>query len=162
MSVITVALTLFFIMDPVGNIPFVINEMRGVEKERRNFVIFRELCIALFLLFFFLFFGQLLLKHLGISYPTITIAGGIILFLIAIKMIFPPSKADGFAEGHDGEPFIVPLAVPLMVGPSAMSFVMIIANQDPTRMMEWSGAILAAWLANVVILMFSFKSKVLF
>ncbi|MFA6583677.1 MAG: MarC family protein [Elusimicrobiaceae bacterium] len=157
MSAITAALTLFFIMDPLGNVPLFVSVLAKSSPERRRIIIIRELCIALGVLLFFLFFGQMLLNYLNIQQPTLTIAGGIILFLIAIKMIFPPAKADGFAEPLEGEPLIVPLAVPLVAGPSSMSFVMIIASQHPDRVVTWVGAIAIAWLVNAAILMNSFR-----
>ncbi len=161
MTFLTAAFTLFFIMDPLGNVPLFVSAMENVPEERRRFVIMRELWIALGLLIFFYLFGHMFLNLLAIQQSTLTIAGGIILFLIALKMIFPPAREDGFAENPGGEPFIVPLAVPLVVGPSSMSFVMIIANQNPQKFLQCLAAITLAWLANVLILRQSFRLNTL-
>lgn len=161
MSVITATLTLFFIMDPLGNVPLFVSAMDKVPAERRGAVIMRELWIALGLLLFFFLFGRMFLNFMSIQQGTLTIAGGMILFLIALKMIFPPAREDGFAENPGGEPFIVPLAVPLVVGPSSMSFVMIIANQNERQFLPCLIAIALAWTANVLILRQSFRLNTL-
>ncbi|MDD4005321.1 MAG: MarC family protein [Elusimicrobiaceae bacterium] len=161
MSFLNPALTLFFIMDPLGNVPLFVAALEKVPPERRKRVIMRELWIALGMLLFFFLFGHMFLTLMSIKQGTLTIAGGMILFLIALKMIFPPAREDGFAENPGGEPFIVPLAVPLVVGPSSMSFVMIIANQNPQQFTSSLAAIAIAWAANVLILRQAFRINTL-
>ena len=112
MTVFSAALLLFLVMDPFGNIPFFIVTLKNIDTRRHKRIIVRELLIALCVLVGFLFAGQYLLRLLQISEPSLTIAGGIILFLIAIKMIFPAAGRADFEENISGEPFIVPLAIP--------------------------------------------------
>ena len=154
MTVFSAALLLFLVMDPFGNIPLFISALKPVEESRRTRVILRELLIALAVLVTFLFAGQHLLRALGISGPALTVAGGTVLFLIAVKMIFPPAKGGG-SEHVSGEPFIVPLAVPYVAGPSAMASLLLIMNREPSRSMEWLLAVVAAWLVTGLILSLS-------
>ena len=133
MDIVTAALTLFFVMDPIGNIPFFLSALEGVAPDRRRIVMLRELTIALVALLVFLFAGQRLLHVLEISEPSLTIAGAIILFLIALKMTFP--GGGGLVEDNlDGEPFVVPLAIPFIAGPSALATVLLIMNLTGTRL----------------------------
>jgi len=111
---------LFLIMDPLGNLPIFISVLKGIEPTRRTRVVVRELIIALVILFIFLHSGQALLDFLQIQQETVSIAGGIILFIIALRMIFP--RQGGIMDLAPGEePVIVPLAVPMIAGPSTMA-----------------------------------------
>ncbi len=153
-DILSAATLLFLIMDPLGNLPIYMSVLKTIDAKRKTYVIFRELCIALFILFVFLFSGQGLLEFLQIEQETVSIAGGIILFLIAIKMIFPkPGGVMNFPEGE--EPLIVPLAVPMIAGPSTMAALILLANQEPDRMLDWSLALLLAWGASALILLMS-------
>jgi MarC family membrane protein len=154
MSIIKAAILLFLVMDPIGNIPFFLSALKSVDQKRRRKVIIRELCIALGILVFFLFLGEYVLALLQIEEPSLSIAGGIILFLIAIKMIFPSSK-DAHDSGCQGEPFIVPLAVPLVAGPSALATVLLLSTRETSHIPGWLVALTAAWIASAVILLFS-------
>ena len=138
-------LMIFLVMDPFGNIPFFVGTLRHVDPSRHRKIIVRELLIALMTLMLFMFAGKYILQMLHISEPSLTLAGGLILLLISIKMIFPGSQADG-RETIEGEPFIVPLAIPYVAGPSAMATVMLIFNREPGRWMEWLLALVVAWL----------------
>lgn len=153
LDVLSAATLLFLIMDPLGNLPIYMSVLKSIDPKRRVWVIFRELTIALVILFVFLFSGQGLLEFLQIEQETVSIAGGIILFLIAIKMIFPkPGGIMNLPEGE--EPLIVPLAVPMIAGPSTMAALILLANQQPDKMMHWSAALLLAWaVASVILLM---------
>lgn len=150
MTIVSASVLLFLVMDPFGNIPFFLSALKHVDPARQPRVVVRELLIALFTLVVFLFAGQYLLKALNISAPALTVAGGIILFLIAIKMIFPPPGPTG--EQLEGEPFIVPLAIPYVAGPSALSSVLFIMNQEPERWPEWLAALFIAWLLTCAII----------
>ncbi|MEM7203033.1 MAG: MarC family protein [Planctomycetota bacterium] len=150
MTLFSAAVLLFLVLDPFGNIPFFLAALQGVDPSRRLRIVARELLIALAALVGFLFAGQYVLELLGIEPPALTVAGGIILFLIAIKMIFPGSRSSA-EEAIDGEPFIVPLAIPYVAGPSALASVMLIMNREPERWVEWLVATCAAWLATAVI-----------
>ncbi len=154
MSVVSAAILLFLVMDPFGNIPVFLCVLRTVPAERRRPVILRELLIALLVLIVFFVAGPGLLKLLHISEPALRIGGGIILFLIAIKMIFS-SAADIIKGLPQGEPLIVPLAVPCLAGPSAVATLLLMVAQEPARWPAWLLALFAAWLANGVILMMS-------
>ena len=151
MSFLSAALLLFLVMDPFGNIPFFLTALKDVPQSRRRRVMFRELSIALLALTLFLFAGQYVLRLLHISEPSLTLAGGIILFLISLKMVFPPDNPAS-EKPLGGEPFIVPLAIPYLAGPSALSSVLFIMSRDPGRWPVWLAAIVAAWMLAAVIL----------
>jgi multiple antibiotic resistance protein len=157
MSIYSATLLLFLVMDPLGNIPAFLVVLRNVEAAKQQTIILRELLIALFALVLFLFAGQHLLQLLQISGPSLTVAGGIILFLIAVRMIFPgPAGLFGEqGERIEGEPFIFPLAIPFVAGPSSMATVMLIMSREPERWAEWLLALGMAWLASSVILYYS-------
>jgi len=151
MTIVSAAVLLFLVMDPLGNIPFFLVALKHVEPEKRKPVLMRELLIALGVLLVFLFAGQHLLDIFQISEPSLSISGGIILFLIALRMIFHGSEGV-FSDPPEREPFIVPLAVPYLAGPSAMATVMLLVSREPGRWGHWLLALAAAWLASALIL----------
>lgn len=160
MHMLSIAFSLFLLMDPIGNIPFYISFLKGLDPRRQRIVIVRELLIALVIIIGFNFIGDGLMKFLHIENDTIQIAGGIILFLLCLKMIFPPPHDPNESLPHDAEPFIVPLAVPLIAGPSVLAAVMIYSKQSDGWVM--SGAILLAWVASLIILLgASFLKRIL-
>lgn len=159
MSMLSIAFSLFLLMDSIGNIPFYLSFLKGVDPRRQRFIICRELIIALLIIFLFNFVGDVVMKFLHIQNDTIQIAGGIILFLLALKMIFPPAHDPNESLPHDTEPFIVPLAVPLVAGPAVLASVMIYAEQASNLIML--GAILIAWIASLVVLLASSALKTL-
>ncbi|MGF1758057.1 YhgN family NAAT transporter [Photobacterium sagamiensis] len=147
------AVMLFLIMDPLGNLPVMLSILRHIEPKRRRFIMVRELCFALVILLLFLFGGKQMLTFLHVSTETVSISGGIILFLIAVRMIFPqPGGVTGLAAGE--EPFLVPMAIPMIAGPSVLASLLLLSNQDPTRIWDWAFAVVLAWGASFVILMF--------
>ena len=151
MTIFSAAMLLFLVMDPFGNIPLFMSALSEVDEKRHSRIIIRELFIALGVLVVFLFIGQHLLGLLQIRGDALTAAGGVVLLLISIKMIFP--TAGGLSEGlPSGEPFIVPLAVPYVAGPSAMAAVMLIMNREPERWPEWLGAVGLAWFVSAIII----------
>ena len=152
MTVASAALLLFLVLDPFGNVPFFLAALQRVPPARRTRVVARELLIALSALLAFLFLGQYLLALLGISEPALTVAGGIILFLIALKMVFP-TLAPRVQEDVEDEPFVVPLAIPYVAGPSAFASVLFIMSGEPERWPEWLGAVGLAWGGTSVILL---------
>jgi len=149
MTIVSAAFLLFLVMDPIGNIPPFLTTLKAVPPERRERIVLRELLIALLVLVFFLFFGRGLLAAMRVSEPALSIAGGIILFLIAVRMIFSISE-DMFGKSPAGEPFIVPLAVPLVAGPSAMTTVLLLTTRNTVP--ESIVALMAAWVASAVVL----------
>jgi MarC family membrane protein len=150
---------LIVITDPLGNIPLFISNMRKVSRERRLKVIVRECCVAFVVLLFFMLFGRQMLSLLRISEETLRIAGGIILFLIALNMIFPGTGVTVGKEGIADEPFIVPIAIPLVSGPSAMVTSMLIAGSNPHRMLEWIAALAVTIAATFVVFLASDKIR---
>ena len=151
MTLFSAALLLILVMDPFGNIPFFLSALKNVEPRRRQWIIAREMLIALAVLVAFLFLGQPLLNLLQISGPALTVAGGAVLMIIAIKMVFP-MLGKSVQEIVEGEPFIVPLAIPYIAGPSAMASVLLIMNRQPDRWLEWLAAVGLAWSVSGAIL----------
>ena len=151
MTLLSAAILLFLVMDPLGNIPFFLTALKPVEPSRIRIVIVRELLIALGVLVFFLFTGRFILNLLHISEPALTLAGGVILLLIALRMIFPTHESS-MQEEVDGEPFIVPLAIPYVAGPSALATELLLMSREPDRWPEWLGALLLAWSVSSVII----------
>ena len=142
---------LLLVMDPIGNIPLFVSLLRPVEAARRTRVILRECAIAFAVLLVFVFFGAAILGVLGLSDPSLTIAGGVILFLIALRMIF--RRPEGvFGDTVGGEPFIVPLAIPSIAGPAAIATVMLLASRAPQRLLEWCAAVSVAMLVTAALL----------
>jgi multiple antibiotic resistance protein len=153
-TILSATLLLILVLDPFGNIPFFLVELERVDPSRHRTILLRELAIALAALLVFLFAGQFLLDSLGISEPAVNVAGGIILFLIAIRMIFPWHRGS-LEEDLDGEPFVVPLASPYVAGPSAFVSVMLIVKREPQRWPEWLLATLLAWLVTALLVYFA-------
>ncbi len=146
-------ITLTIVMDPLGNIPLFMSVLKNVKEERRQKVIIRELFFALAIMLFFFLFGKWIVIFFSIDIISISIAGGVVLFLIALSMIFP-SKESPLIDTKD-EPFIVPLAIPLIAGPSVLSMILIYNLKDPGNFLTWLAIIIIAWLLNVLILVFS-------
>jgi multiple antibiotic resistance protein len=151
-DVVTVAAALFFVMDPLGNIPLFNAVLSRFEPRRRAVIMARELVFALLILFGFLYAGNSVMGFLGLSQPTLSLAGGILLFIIAIRMIFP---RPGSEQEPVEDPFVVPLAVPMIAGPSTLAVLLLLASSQPDRMLDWSAALGIAWFASAVILVFS-------
>jgi multiple antibiotic resistance protein len=138
-------------MDPLGNILLFTAALQNVPAQRRTRVVARELLIAYAVLVLFLFAGEPLLHVLGISGPALTIAGALVLFLIALRMVFPYADS-AHGEVLSEEPLVVPLAIPYVAGPSALATVMLLMSRDPARWPEWLLALTLAWAASTAIL----------
>jgi multiple antibiotic resistance protein len=151
MTVSSAAILLFLVLDPLGNILLFSAALQSVPPARRAKVVTRELLIAYAILVAFLFVGEPLLRVLGISGQALTIAGALVLFLIALRMVFP-SVDTPLTENVRGEPLIVPLAIPYVAGPSALATVLLLMNREPARWPEWLLALTLAWLASTIIL----------
>ena len=151
MTIASAALLLFLILDPLGNIPVFLGLLKPLPEARRRIVLARELLIALVVLLAFMWGGKYVLDAMHLRQESVSIAGGIVLFLIGLKMIFPSSEGM-FGDLPDGEPFIVPMAIPLVAGPSGMAAVMLLASQDPGRMGDWTLALVLAWGGTAVLL----------
>ena len=151
MTITSAALLLFLILDPLGNIPVFLGLLRSLSPQSQRLVVVRELLIALVVLMVFLWGGRYALELMHLRQESVSIAGGIVLFLIGLRMIFPPPEGL-MGEMPEGEPFIVPLAIPMVAGPSGMAAVMLMGSQEPDRMGAWSLALMIAWAATAVIL----------
>ena len=151
MTIASAALLLFLILDPLGNIPVFLSLLRTLPPKRERIVLAREMLIALGVLMLFLWGGRYALDLMHLRQESVSIAGGIVLFLIGLRMIFPPPEGL-MGELPEGEPFIVPMAIPLVAGPSGMAAVMLMGSQEPDRMGAWSLALMIAWIATAAIL----------
>lgn len=151
-SILSTAVLLFFLMDPLGNIPILLSVLKGIPPKRQRIIIFRELMVALLILFVFLFAGRPLLNFLHLQQEAVTISGGIILLIIGLRMIFP--KPEGIM-GHQpgGEPFLVPIAIPMIAGPSILAMLILMTQNSPGKMMNWALSVLIAWGLSAVILL---------
>jgi multiple antibiotic resistance protein len=154
MDVFAAVVTLLLIMDPVGNIPTFLSILKNVRAERRRLVLVRELLLAYGVLLVFLFLGSYLLRFLRLEQETLSIAGGIVLFLIALRMIFP-HEGGMVGEPLEGEPLLVPLAIPLFVGPSTLAAVLLLQRSSPGHMTSLWMAVTIAWAIGASILLSS-------
>jgi len=145
--------TLFLLMDSPGNIPFYISFLKEVPPKRQRWIIFREMLIALGLILLFNFVGESLLRFLQIDTSTVLVAGGVILFILSLRMIFPSPKDTSLDIPKNTEPFIVPLAVPLVAGPAVLAAVILYSSQVSVFLL--SMAIILAWAASLLILLSS-------
>ena len=137
---------IFLIMDPFGNAPVFNALLSQLDSRRRALVVGRELLIALFILLGFLFAGNVIMKFLGLTQPSLSISGGILLFVISIQMIFSSVKiASDTLENEI--PFIVPIAVPMVAGPSTIAVLLLLSSSQPDKIAEWSTALFLAWAA---------------
>ncbi|HAZ8022922.1 TPA: NAAT family transporter YhgN [Escherichia coli] len=156
-EIISAAVLLILIMDPLGNLPIFMSVLKHTEPKRRRAIMVRELLIALLVMLVFLFAGEKILAFLSLRAETVSISGGIILFLIAIKMIFPSASGNssGLPAGEEPfiVPFIVPLAIPLVAGPTILATLMLLSHQYPNQMGHLVIALLLAWGGTFVILL---------
>lgn len=143
MTLFSAAATLLLILDPFGNIVIFNAILAKVPEHRRRKVLIREVLIAFGILMTFLLVGAQLLSFLGLEQSSLSLAGGILLFLIAIGMVFP-NRAVQLGVPGDDEPFIVPLATPMIAGPSGIAFLLLLASKEPTRLTEWIIALTVA------------------
>jgi len=153
MSVWSAALTLFLVLDPIGNLPVLLAMLKDVPPARRRWVILRESLFALAALMVFLFAGPTLLMLLGVEGPALKVAGGVVIFLIALRMIFPRPGGMFGDEVEPGEPFMVPLAIPLLAGPSAMAAVMLLSDAPRAGLGMSLLSLTTAWAACTLILL---------
>ena len=157
-SLSSAVVILLLVMDPVGNIPLFVALLRNVPAERRVRIIARECLIAYLLLLVFVFFGPAILRLLGLSDVSLNIAGGVILFIIALRLIFKHPGGIFGDEFHAGEPFIVPLAIPAIAGPTAIATVVLMVARAPDRVWEWAGALTIS--AGVTLLLLLFAERI--
>ncbi|NWJ40185.1 MAG: MarC family protein [Geothrix sp.] len=156
-SFISAIVLLVLVTDPLGNIPLFVGLLRQVDPARRQRIIVREVLFAFAILVFFALFGQRVLKLMHLTDTSLGIAGGVILFLIALKMVFPHPEGRGADHPLHGEPFLVPLAIPFIAGPSAIATVLLLVSREPNRLWEWLGALSVAMAISAVVLGFAEK-----
>ena len=150
-DIFSAAILLILVIDPFGNVPLVVSAMKNVAPERRARVVLRECVAAYVILLAFMVGGQTFLRWLHLSATSLEIAGGVILFMIALRMVFP--RPEGiFGDPPGAEPFLVPLAIPSIAGPSALASVMLRATRDPGRIGTWALELTAAMVVTAVVL----------
>ncbi|CAL4324478.1 UPF0056 inner membrane protein YhgN [Buchnera aphidicola (Eriosoma lanigerum)] len=155
-EIISTTILLTFIMDPIGNLPIFMSLLKNIEPKRRQLLLLREMIIALLIMLLFLFGGEKILLLLNLRTETVSISGGIILFLIAIKMIFPSEENIRTNKTIiNNEPFLVPLAIPLVAGPSSLATLILLSHQHPTQLLYLSSSLFIAWIITVTILLSS-------
>lgn len=155
MDLIKTAVLLFIVLDPLGLVPVVYSMIAGYSPARKRRILIRESLFTLAILLVFLFAGNALMSFLDLENSTLNITGGILLFLVAIGMVFPnKSVTSSSDDGEMTEPFIVPIAVPLMAGPSAIAIILLqsSAAKDAVEMSMLGGAVFLAWLAAAIVL----------
>ena len=148
------AISLFLLMDPIGNVPIYLSILKEIPPKRQMWITFRELVIALLVIIGFYFVGEYLLELLQVQQYTVMVAGGIILFIIALRMVFPVHVKETNNHSKDKEPLIVPLAIPLVAGPAVLAAVMLYSHQS-IPILTAIMAIFAAWVVTTIILVAS-------
>jgi len=143
---------LLLVTDPFGNVPLVNAMLAGIAPARRRFVIVRECAIAFAILMGFMYAGRQLLDLMHLSETSLSIAGGVILFMIAIRMVFGDVEGGAFGAPPGGEPLIVPLAIPFIAGPSALATVMLMATREPAKLGMWAMAITVTMVVVTLVL----------
>lgn len=152
MDIVSAAILLVLVMDPFGNMPLAISVLKSVPVRARKRVVLRECAIAYAVLLAFMFGGDNFMHLLRLSDNALAIAGGLILFLIALRMVFP--HAEGiFGDSGDTGTFIVPLAIPAIAGPSALATVLLLVSREPQRVFDWVIALSLAMLVSTVVLL---------
>ncbi|HEY7864733.1 MAG TPA: MarC family protein [Psychromonas sp.] len=150
------AILLFFILDPFGNVPLLLSILKNVDKQRHSKIIIREMLIGLLILVIFLFFGEGFLSLFHLETQAITIAGGIIFFVISLKMIFPsPNGENLFTTKDSNDPLIVPIAMPMIAGPAALATLLVLAKTNSEHTGELFLSLLIAWTLTAAVLLFS-------
>lgn len=150
-EIVEIAFPLFLIMDPLGNLPVCLSMLREYSPRRQRSILFRELIIALMVIVLFIYLGAGLMKMLNIHQSTLRIAGGVILFMISIKMIYPPTDSGSNTQAEK-DPLIVPIAVPLFAGPSLLAAVMVYGSKGNAGIIPLAGT-LTAWFMSLGIMM---------
>ncbi|MFM0014768.1 MarC family protein [Paraburkholderia sediminicola] len=150
---VSATVLLILITDPLGNIPLSISCLRSVSPKRRTIVILREVAIAFAILLVFMVVGDRFLRMMSLTDQSLRIGGGIVLFLIALRMVFPHPDGPFGGDTRGGEPLIVPLAIPALAGPSALATVMLLTSQAPGKMFEWIGALTVTMVVCAIVLM---------
>ncbi|CAL4322960.1 UPF0056 inner membrane protein YhgN [Buchnera aphidicola (Chaitophorus sp. 3695)] len=154
-TIISITILLILIMDPLGNLPVFMTVLKNFNSKERRLILIREMCIALCIMILFLFSGENILNFLNLKTETVSISGGIILFFIAIKMIFPNHENENHVKVVHEEPFLVPLAVPLVAGPSVLATLMLLSHQYAKNMNYLIISLFISWSITLITLLMS-------
>jgi len=155
-DIFSAAMLLLLVIDPFGNVPVVMAALGTSKPARRRRIVLRECVIAYAILLAFMLGGRTFLEWLQLSEESLAIAGGIILFLIALRMVF--RHPDGiFGDPPGEEPFLVPLAIPSIAGPSALATVMLMVSRDPPHRLAWLFALTAAMIVTTIVLLAAYR-----
>lgn len=162
-SIISTATLLFFILDPLGNIPLLLSILKDIDQKRRTKIILRETFFGLLILLAFLFFGEGFLSIFHLETESVTLAGGIIFFIIGVKMIFPSPDGEAlFSNKGNTEPLIVPIAMPMIAGPAALATLLVLAKTNAEHTGPLFASLMLAWTVSTIVLLLSpFLYKVL-
>ena len=152
-SIISMALMLFFMANPMGNVPVFVSLVKNFEFRRQRLILFREAIISLVLMYFFLFLGEPFLNTILIEQYAVELSGGILVLLIALNMIFPAHSEETGQKASEREPFVVPIATPLISGGGCFALTMILAKQAPLANVAL--AILLAWVPVIFVVVAS-------
>jgi multiple antibiotic resistance protein len=154
-SIISTMLLLLFVLDPFGNIPLLLSILKNATPKQRYKIIIRESLIGLMILMVFFFFGEKFLNIFHLQTESITIAGGIIFFIISLKMIFPNAHGDSIFATKEEDPLVVPIAMPLIAGPGALATILVLVQTNQEHLPSLFVSLFLAWLISGAILLFS-------
>jgi len=154
-SIISTAILLFFILDPLGNVPLILSILKDINKQDHRRIIIRETLFGLLILLVFLFFGEEFLSIFHLETHSITLAGAIIFFIIAVKMIFPDPNSELFSSKKGEDPIVVPIAMPMIAGPAAIATILVLAKTNPGDTGSLFVSLLLAWFLSSLVLLFS-------
>lgn len=153
-QILTKAITLFFILDALGAVGMVVTIIRPFSPARQKAILRREMLISFLIMCFFYFFGGVLLEVLAITQPAVQITGGIIFLFFALSLLFPKYDDETEAKSQQ-EPFIVPIATPIIAGPSCLATIMLFSHENNSGVLVTLPAIFLAWFGTALILMSS-------
>jgi len=154
--IFSTAVLIFFILDPLGSVPLLLSILKNIDKKRHSKIIIREMLIGLVILLTFLFFGEQFLGLFHLQAQAITISGGIIFFVIALKMIFPnPDGSDLFSSKKGDEPMVVPIAMPMIAGPAALATLLVLAKTNTEHTGSLFLSLIIAWAFAAIVLLCS-------
>ncbi len=153
-SILSTALLLTFVLDPFGNVPLLLTILKGVDDRKRYRIIIREVLIGLGILLLFLFYGDDFLNIFHLETEAVSIAGGVIFFIFGLKMIFPSPGGEALFASNQ-EPMVVPIAMPMIAGPSALATLILLSHNNPGKTTELLWSLLIAWGVSFIIFMAS-------